>query len=238
MGIHVNIDGSKKILSSLYANIDGANKKLSALYANVNGASKDVLAVKYAWKRYKATSWEQVYGSLSTYTEETTCVNDNSQIHTVTEGYVSPWYSPYTSYESFSFNSSTGVFTGNNGAEFDTYVHEDPDEWGTTGTDPYNRWIIIDSSKHQICKVYSGYNAQILCKTYNVAGMLMSVEYGPSGFTTSTYYYAKPTSYATNYDIVTSTYRWSHPDNDAGCYVSENGQYAYDGYKYEYIGQI
>lgn len=236
MSLHVNIDGSKKILSSVYANINGASRKLTSLYANINGSRKDVLAAKYAWRRYKATSWEQVSCSWNTYYEDVTCSEDRNQTHSVCYGYVTPAYSPWMSYDSFSFSPSTGLFTGLNGEEFDVYTDYDPDTYEITGTDPCDRWI-FPYDKNMICKVGS-YNMQVFCKTYRPNGSLGSIETMNNGFTVYDCYYAKPTAYSTSYSIVTSKYRHDYPDNGEDYYHSDNGYYDYYGYKYEYIGQI
>lgn len=240
MGLHVNIDGSKKIISSVYANINGASRKLSSLYANVNGSSKDVLAVRHAWKRYAATSWENTLGSWTPYDEDTTCSFDSSATHSVHHGYVTPWNYPYMSYSSFSFNTSTGKYTGIGGESFDVTINDEKETFEISGTNPYNRWIFpwgSSGNTNQICQV-NFYNLQIFCKKYNSAGTLMSVETYNNGFGVLTYRYAKPTAYSTSYDIVTSTDRYRYPDDGDGYSYSPTGSYEYSGYKYEYIGQL
>lgn len=232
MGLYVNIDGRKKIISSVYANINGARRKLSALYANVNGSRKDVLAVKYAWKRYKATSWEQVHGSWNTYTDEITCAFDSSQTHTLTRGYVSV----DTSYDSFTFSPSTGQFTGRNGATCSIRENYENDTYTIEGRDPYNRWATPYGS-HQLFLIGS-YHMQVFCKKWNSLGdTVISVETSDNGFDIQSYYYAKPTAYSTSYDIVTSTNRYQYHDGEDYSHY-ETGEYSYSGYRYEYIGQL
>ena len=232
MGLYVNIDGRKKIISPVYANINGASRRLSALYANVNGSRKDVLAVKYAWKRYWATSWEQVHGTWDTYTEEITCSFDSSQKHTLTCGYVSV----DTSYDSYTFSPSTGQFTGRNGAACSIHENYENDTYTIEGRDPYNRWATPYGS-HQLFLI-GGYHMQVFCKKWNSLGdTVMSVETMNNGFDVVSYYYAKPTAYSTSYDIVTSTNRYQYHDGEH-YYHYDTGEYSYTGYKYEYIGQL
>lgn len=232
MGLYVNINGSKKIISSVYANINGARRKLWALFANVNGLREDVLEVRYAWKRYKATSWEKVHGSWNTYTGEVSCSFDSSQTHTLTYGYVSV----DTSYDSYTFSPSTGQFTGRNGATCSIHENYENDTYTIDGRDPYNRWATPYGS-HQLFLIGS-YHMQVFCKKWNSLGdTVMSVETMNNGFDIQSYYYAKPTAYSTSYDIVTSTNRYQYHDGEDYSHY-ETGEYSYSGYRYEYIGQL
>lgn len=239
MGLYGNINGAKKIITPLYANINGARRQLSHLYANIAGVKKNILQVQYAWKRYKATNWNQVQGSWNTYSGEITCSVDSSQTHSVTYGYVSLGGGGVSSisYASYTFSGSDGVFSGISGATCEISEDYNNDTYTINGTDPYGRWT-MPMGNRSIFQV-SSYHMQVWCKQYNSIGDVIAVETSDNGFSVDVYYYARPSAYSSNYDIVTDAYRYAHPDNAEDYYHDwQTGEYYYYGYKYEYIGQI
>ena len=161
--------GGQRRLTSLYYNNGGSRKTISSAYCNIGGSRKQIYPyyteTVYQYKIYDVTSWTEksISGCGSIY-------------DTI-------WEDDFRT--SYSFKSSTGVFTcsGTVPSSYKTYYESGAIEFSTTVYYPINDYLIVSTRNYDTCG--------------SCGNGMINVIYA---------YYAYPAGHSSSYSIESYTY--------------------------------